>query len=129
MYCEVACSCLSTSLGFFFYSPCCSLSFCSTQEQVFGFQRHVCLFFFFFGSFNFVNFDTVPILFSLMSLLRDSKGNLAMSASLDRRLANSSLLYRHAINVFLSFCLCIRTDCFIKIFSRCSMFLVFYFSA
>lgn len=57
-----------------------------------------------FGSFDFVNFHTVPISFSLMSLLRDSKGKLAMLAFPDRRLANSSLLYHHTISVCLSSC-------------------------
>lgn len=36
-----------------------------------------------------------------MSLLRDSKGKLAMLASLDRRLANDSLLYHHTMFVCL----------------------------
>lgn len=56
-----------------------------------------------FGCFDFVNFYTVPISFSLMSLLRDSKGKPATLAFPDRRLASDSLLYRvcHIYTIFL----------------------------
>lgn len=40
---------------------------------------------------GFVNFDTVPVWFSLMSLLRVSKGNLATPAFLGRRLVYQCL--------------------------------------
>lgn len=82
-----------------FLSLILCISFCALpKSRCSGFQRHVCPFF---GSLDFVNFDTVPIAFSLMSLLRDSKGKPAMLASLDRRLANNSLLYNHTIAVYL----------------------------
>lgn len=63
-----------------------------------------------FGCFDFVNFYTVPISFSLMSLLRDSKGKPATLAFPDRRLASllaarcftvSAFLTSHIYTVFL----------------------------
>lgn len=91
---------VTASHSLLFPSLILCISVCVLPEsRCSGFQRHVCPFF---GSLDFVNFDTVPISFSLMSLLRDSKGKLAMLASLDRRLANNSLLYRQTISVCLS---------------------------
>lgn len=55
-----------------------------------------------FGCFDFVNFYTVLISFSLMSLLRDSKGKPATLAFPDRRLASDSLLYHHTVSAFLT---------------------------
>lgn len=91
---------VAASLPFLFLSHTLCISVCvQPKSRCSGFQRHVCLFF---GSLDFVNFDTLPISFSLMSLFRDSKGKLAMLASLGRRLANNSLLYLHTMSVCLS---------------------------
>lgn len=83
---------ISASLLSIFYlshSASVSLFVFLPKSRCWGFQKHTCLFF---GSLDFVDFDTVLISSSLMSLPRDSKGKLAIPASPDRRLVSNSLL-------------------------------------
>ena len=93
-------------------TPC--ISVCALpKSRCSGFKKHVCQFF---GSLDFVSFDTVPISFSLMSPLRDSKEKRAILASRDRRLANNSLLPQHTISLF-SCSLCVRPNSFYQWFN------------
>lgn len=68
--------------------PACGWVCALPKSRCSRFQRPVWLLF---GSLDFVNVDSVSAWSSFMSPLRDSKGNPAMLASLDRRLGNNTL--------------------------------------